>query len=573
MKRICRFRNDNYHTFGRQLALSLICLATELSAASVSENRAVIDEIVATTRKLFGGRQWVFQGEDELWVTTNKAVASGLPLDVAVNASDEFATLLIFDISLPNDIQDASAANGKKNSTPSYDEIPRHVKGYMEAVDDYFFDRGSVSRRKQPLLLFRFDECSFGSMGPIRDEFDLEDLMFVAGFFDSQPDYYTSYPERIAAWVDPGPNYPKFIWTPWSETNIWATPPYARDCKSKEEVQNAALYPYTNALSRVKARLGGVTWMESNGKGDNSLKLRRTKPALGAEIRCDIQATDPPTYVFFSIKISPVGVFTNDLCWEKSHWAAMNTVEWAIGCYYNALWGRRDCYQPHVKKVIDRKSEEEVEWNPNNRGRPRSPLAPETSRVASNIWEAQILKCTPDALFQKPHWCTNAFDFANPNASRFSTTKVTAVTLAAYSNAIERVRARFLGTNMVVCSSSGTKTPVVITDIRADIVPPVLDLRLDSMPSGEEAMGVEALKAFSKELKNFFTTLPKLGKRPESFFPCFLIDGRQIFVEHLDLSEKQLTGGLFQAGIYWSKGYFNVSDDSPPAIPENSGND
>ena len=169
MKRICRFR-DVYPVKLSLLVASVILqtvFCTALVAAPVSSNRAALDEIVDTTRKRFGGRQWVFQDEDELWVATNKAVASGSPLDVAVNASDEFATLLIFDISLPNNIQDASAANGKKYTIPSYDAIPSHVKGYIGAVEEFFFDREDMSRRKQPLLLFHFDECSFGSMGHI----------------------------------------------------------------------------------------------------------------------------------------------------------------------------------------------------------------------------------------------------------------------------------------------------------------------------------------------------------------------------------------------------------------------
>ena len=225
-----------------------------------------------------------------------------------------------------------------------------------------------------------------------------------------------------------------------------------------------------------------------------------------------------------------------------------------------------------MEKEIDGKAE--GEWSSSDKWTDQSAIASEVSRqFASNIWEAQILKCTPDAIFKKPQWYTDAFDFANPGASRFSTTKVKAVTLAAYSNAIERIRDRFLGTNMVVCSSSGIKTPVVITDIRAGIVPPVLDIRLDSMPDGDEAMGIEALKALSNEIMDFVSTLLKLGKLPEAFFPRFLFNGRDIPVMRTGLTEKQLAGGLFQAGMYWAKGHFNVPDDSPQETSGRAGDD
>lgn len=524
--------------------------ALSLSAAPVSANRAALDEIVATVRKQFGGRQWMFQNEDKIWVVTNKVAASGLPLDVAVNASDEFTTLLFFDILLPKHI------HGVPNDKEDKANIPSHVKWYMMAVEDYFFERERISNTMQPLLLFRFDGIAIDSLGKPLDEFDLEDIMFLAEWFDLQPDFYTSYKERSCNLIDPVP----IPWTPWRATSTWSTPPYARDCKSMEEVQNAALFPYTNALNRVKARLGGITWMESNGKGDSSLKLKRTKPTRGAEIRCDIQATDPPTCVLFSIKIAPVGVFTNDACWEYCHLAARERAEDAIGDYYYRLWGRRDCYWPHIDKVIDGKSERE--WHPHNYSLPTAPHASEVSRiVASNIWEAQILKCTPDALFQKPHWCTNRFDFANPGASRFSTPMVTAATLEAYSNAIARIRTRFLGTNWVVVSSSRLKTPVVVTDVRVGIVPPILELRLASMPCSDGANGLEAIKAFSKEINAFVKTLPKMERRKWTFFPSFFIDGREIHVEAGDLSEKQLAGGHFQTGIYWSAGDFNVPDN------------
>jgi hypothetical protein len=386
-----------------------------------------------------------------------------------------------------------------------------------------------------------------------------------------QPDYYTSYPERIAALVDPDPALLP-PWTPWCETNIWSAAPYARNCTSPDDVPRASLYPYTNALSRVKAKLGGVTWLETNERGEKTeRKLRRTKPALGAEIRCDIQSPTPPTYVLFTIDITPVGTFTNDLCWERCHRVARECAESAISDYYSRLWGRRDCYAPHIDKVIDGKSERE--WRPHDIGLPQRPLSPETIRlVASNIWDAQLLKCTPDALFQKPLWYTNTFDFANPGASRFSTPKVTAATLEAYSNATARIRTRFLGTNCVAASSASSKTPVVVTDVRVGIVPPILKFHLGSMPEGDNINVLETIKAFSKDISAFVKTLPKMERGEWTFYPCYVIDGREIHIEVGNLSEKQLVGGHFRTGMYWSKGYFNVSDNPPPAVLQNSDN-
>ena len=563
-----------YHEFLRS-AVSCGFLLVALSALAVplqgvnSANRAALDEIVAMTRKQFGERQYVCRKGEYTWCVTNKNIAMSVPLDVAIKAFDEFATLIIFDVNVSNVVQHESTSS---LSTPASwianGLLQSPVLGYIEVVRDFFSKRESSESRMQPLLLFRSNGCFFNDLGRVLDEFDIDAIMHMAEWYDLQPDYYTTYRERIQVFADYG-----MTWTPWSETNLWSTPPYALVCKSMEEVHKVALYPYTNALSRVTAKIGGVTWMETDAKGEKTdRKLKRGEIAFGAKIDCEIHAADPPTYVLFKIGISPVGTFANDKYWEECHRAACDLAETAIGDYYATLWGRRDCYQPHVDKVIDGKSEREC--HPHDYWLPTAPLAPNVSRlVASNIWNAQILKCTPDALFKRPQWCTNTFDFANHGASRFSTTNVTAVTLAAYSNAIARIRERFLGTNMVACSSSHIKTPVAIIDIRAGIVPPVLDLRLDSAPCGEEVWGVEALKSLSDEIEDFVKTLPKLGKAYKPFFPRFIISGREVAVEPRNLSEKQLAGRLFLTGMYWSEGRFNVHEDCPPADSERSDDD
>jgi hypothetical protein len=531
-----------------------------------SANRAALDEIVAMSREQFGGRQYVCRKGEYTWCVTNKSIAMSVPLDVSIKAFDEFATLILFDVNVSNAIQQESISSLSTTASWMANGLLRSpVLGYIEVVRDFFSKRESSTNRMQPLLLFRSNGCFFNDLGRVLDEFDIDAIMHMAEWYDLQPDYYTTYLERMHVFADYG-----MTWTPWSETNLWTTPPYALASKSMEEVHKAALYPYTNALSRVTAKLGGVTWMETDAKGEKTNgKLKRGKMAFGAEIHCEILAADPPTYVLFKICISPVRTFANDKYWKECHRAARDLAETAISDYYATLWGRRDCYQPHVDKVIDGKSEREC--HPHDYWLPTAPLAPDVSRiVASNIWEAQILKCTPDALFHKPHWCTNAFDFVNPCASRFSTPMVTSVTLEAYSNAIAGIRAKFLGTNMVTDSSSGTATTIAIADIRAGIVPPVLELRLEAMPSDDIVIGVEALMALAKEIDAYVATLPKLGMVDKPFFPRFLINGKELAVEPRGLSEKQMAGRLFLTGIYWSNGRFNVPEASPT---EESGHD
>ena len=566
MKQIWRFHDAKLVLLRNLWSILLFGLALPLPADPISANRCALDAIVSTLRPLFGGRKWMFMDENELWCVTNVAVTAGFPLEVSINPSDDFATLLIFDIVLPKDSDPNRQGldNTEKTSGP--------INGFMKAVECFFAEREVASRKMQPLRLYRFNGQSFGYLGSLLDEFDIEGIMYMAEWFDLQPDYFTSYRERRIALVDPDSALLP-PWSPWCETNTWTIPPYAQTCKSPDEVQKAALYPYTNALSRVKAKLGGVTWMETHeGGAEQGRKLKRAKPALGARISCDMQATDPPTYVLFTIDITPVGTFTNDPCWERCRSAARERAEDAISDYYSRLWGRRDCYRPRVEKVIDGKSEREC--HPRDSWLPQRTLSPEQSRlVASNIWEAQILKCTPDALFTKPHCLTNTFDFAKPNASRFSSPMVTAATLEAYSNAISRIKTRFLGTNAIAVSSTSPMTPVVITDVRVGIVPPILELRLASMPGGDGAKGLEALRAFSNELKRFIKTLPKMERVSWTFYPCYFIDEQEIHVEAGNLSEKQLAGGHFQTGMYWSKGYFNVPDDSPPETSGGGGDD
>lgn len=555
MKQNWRFHSYSFIMLRKMLTSVFLGQSIFLLAAPVSTNRVVLEEIVATTSKQFGGRRWVFKDEADLWNVTNKEVAFSFPVDVVITPSDEFATLMIFDVSSPNDYRSVSTTATKTN------EVPAYVDGYMETVEEYFFNRENVSRRMQPLLLFRYNGGIFSNAGSALDEFGFENLMYWAEWFDLQPDFYTSYPERIAAFVDPGPNARGGRWTPWCETNQWNTPQYALNCKSMDDIRKAALYPYTNALSRVKARLGGTTWMETDGHGqEKGRNPRRSIPLLGAEICCDIQSADPPTYVLFAVKIVPVGTFTNNQYWVKCRSSAERRVEDSINGYYARLWGRRDCYKPHVAIVFADKSE--GEWNPSPCRTPSCALAPDASHlVASNIWDAQILKCTPDALFMKPRWYTDTFDFTHPTASQFSSPAVTDDTLVTYSNAIGIIRDRFLGTNMVACASLDAKTPVVVTDVGIGIVPPVLELRLDAMPCDGGKQGLDVLTALSKDFTAFVATLPRFGKDNKPFFPRFIVDGREVAVEPRNLSEKQLAGRLFLTGMYWSKGYFNIPNE------------
>ncbi len=546
------------YAIGGILFASTFLLAANPPAASTPPSlaKAMQEEIAAMAQSRFGGDRWMFQDQFGEWALTNVPVEKGHKLRIDVKAHEAFPTLLVIHVATPDRLF-AKMMPDALVPTNHVMQVAEPVGKFMKIVDDFFSVRKSETKRFQPHLLFEIDgRPALGYYGYISD-IELEDKLYVESLLIDIDDYYTTYYERLSEFRDGAAR------DLWKDSEVWETPSYARSARTREQVAAAALFPYTNFIRIIQSRVGGVTWMQAHSNLDGlHHRILRGEPGVGVKIVCNIETSSPPTVVKVDIRTSASGDLKGDENAMSCRRIAGLDCARAIERQFGRLRGDWNCFRPLVEIHIDG----DLYWDIPIKDvfTMPSPLTEDfEDLVISNVWNAQMLKCTPDALFDKQAYSMDRFEFSEPERCRFQSSLVSPTTVAWYSNAICRIRKSFSGTNIVEDADGNVKGIVVVSDLRAGVVPSILEVLLDDSIDYGDSSHLDSLAVFNETLSKYSKTLPDLAPRFRIPFKCrFLQGGKEIVLpDDGHRTPKQQAGRQLIWGNMWSEGQNNNTAD------------